>query len=61
LLLIVVQTSAPKPDVLMLDAAIDKYLAKCCHLRGKTQNPYGYTMQQFYASGRNKPLAHVNR
>jgi integrase/recombinase XerD len=56
---VIAQPTAIKPGVMMLDAAIDKYLENVSVRSGKTQTGYGYTMKQFYASCRNKPIAAV--
>jgi integrase/recombinase XerD len=60
-------TPKPKPTPvvnagdLMLDAAIDRYLANVALRSGKTQSAYNFTCQQFYRSCGNKPLAQVSR
>ncbi len=55
------QTSASKPGELMLDAAMDRYLANMAIRSGKTQTAYDYNMQQFFVSCGNKPLAQISR
>jgi integrase/recombinase XerD len=55
---------APAPDnsgPLMLDKAIDVYLENAEKKSPKTSSGYRYTMQQFYASCRNKLLSSVRK
>ena len=57
-------TPAPtdaSPGTLMLDAAIDRYQENVALKSSKTSNGYGYTLQQFYKSGGNKPLTEVSK
>lgn len=56
-----VEQTPAKPDVLMLDAAIDKYLANMAVRSGKTRTAYNYNMQRFFVSCGNKALAQVSR
>jgi site-specific recombinase XerD len=43
----------------MLDGAIDRYLENVSTKSSKTASGYGYTLQQFYRSCRNKLLTSV--
>ena len=46
---------------LMLDKAIDIYLANSAKKSGKTVSAYAYCMQQFYRAVGNKPLASITQ
>lgn len=58
---------APKPQLskidsaLMLDAAIDRYLANVATKSSKTSQGYRYTLQQFYASSGNLAISQVTK
>ena len=52
---------APAAGALMLDAAIDQYLANAKLKSAKTSTSYSHTMKQFYASCGNKPVATASK
>jgi integrase/recombinase XerD len=58
---VVEQVPPTKPGELMLDTALDRYLANIAIRSGKTQTAYNYNMQQFFVSCGNKPLAQISR
>jgi integrase len=56
-----IEQTPAKPGELMLDVAMDRYLANMAIRSGKTQTAYDYNMQQFFISCGNKPLAQISR
>jgi integrase/recombinase XerD len=52
---------APEPAFLMLDQAIDRYLAVVKTKSARTYSGYTYTMKQFYACVGNRPLGEISK
>lgn len=52
-----VKPKVARPEIPMLDAAIDRYLANTATRSDKTVSGYGHTLRQFYRSSGNASLA----
>lgn len=56
-----IPATPPPQGKLMLDKAIDIYLANSAKKSGKTVSAYAYCMAQFYRAVGNKPLASITQ